>query len=266
MNKIGNYNDLPILAELYDLVPGYLNRTDRQFYVNLCQEIDGDILELGSGTGRILIPIAKKGYKITGLDLSENMLSVCRKKLSKYDDNIQNNVTLVQGSMTNFDLGKKFDLITIPFRAFQHLIERENQESGLRCVHKHLKDNGRLVFDVFHVDFNQIHNPKFKEESEDTPEFELENGFRLRRCNRVVEFHIEEQYNDVELIYYLTDKNGDTERFVHQFLMRYFLKVEIEQLLERCKLQVIEIFGNFDKSPLTEKSPEMIIVAEKKSG
>ncbi len=263
MKNIGDYNDLPILAELYDLVPMYQKRSDREFYLNLSRETKGQILEIGCGTGRILIPIAKEGLKITGLDLSENMLSVCREKLSKLDVETQNNATLVQGNMTDFDIQEKFDLITIPFRAFQHLITRDMQESCLKCVHNHLTDNGRLVFDTFHVDYSRINNPKFKEESEDTPEFELENGFKLRRCNRVVEFHVEEQYNDVELIYFLTDKKGNTERYVHQFPMRYFFRAEIENLLTSCGLRIIEIFGDLDKSPLSEKSPEMIIMAKK---
>ena len=264
MNKTGSYSSTPILYDLYDLVPAYQNRKDIDFYVNLCMVSRGNILELGCGTGRILIPIAKAGCQITGLDLSEHMLAKCQKKLSDLNDDQISNVTLIQSNMTEFDLGNKFDHIIIPFRAFQHLLEIKEQESCLKCVQKHLKDNGRLVFDIFNVDLSRVNNPKFKEITEDTPEFELENGFKLRRCHRVIEFHTKEQYNDVELIYYLTDKDGKTEKITHQFPMRYFIKTEIEQLLERCGLQIIEIYGNLDKSPLTDKSPEMIIVATRR--
>jgi len=70
MEKYAGYNDSPIFAELYDYVPGYKNRADRDFYLRYSQDYSGDILELGCGTGRILIPVAQTGCRIVGIDLS----------------------------------------------------------------------------------------------------------------------------------------------------------------------------------------------------
>ena len=263
MTKHGDYTDLPILAELYDLVPGYINRTDREFYLNLCKEVDGKILELGCGTGRILIPIAEAGKEITGLDLSEHMLSVCQKKLSLLDRDIQEKVNLIQGNMTNFSIDDQFNLVTIPFRAFQHLITVDDQLSCFKSIHHHLMANGLLIFDLFQVDLNIIKNRILNEEIEDFPEYELNDGRRLRRTHRVTAFNTEDQFNDVELIYYLTAKNGITERIIHAFPMRYFFRAEIEHLLDQCGFQIIHIYGDFDKSSLTENSLEMFFIAQK---
>ena len=77
MSKFGGYEDKPFLAELYDFVPAYSHRRDLDFYVDLCRSGGGKVLELGCGTGRLVLPIASAGLEIVGLDLSEYMLAKC---------------------------------------------------------------------------------------------------------------------------------------------------------------------------------------------
>ena len=84
MSKHGGYDDQPFLADLYDLVPGYASRRDLEFYLELCRSARGKVLELGCGTGRVLIPAAAEGVDIVGLDLSPHMLARCREKLAAY--------------------------------------------------------------------------------------------------------------------------------------------------------------------------------------
>ena len=81
---------------------------DIPFYVDYAKKCGGEVLELACGTGRILIPIAQEGMKITGLDASDEMLNVARNKINNLDDNIKNNIQLVHGDMSKFELNKKF--------------------------------------------------------------------------------------------------------------------------------------------------------------
>jgi ubiquinone/menaquinone biosynthesis C-methylase UbiE len=263
MANYGGYEDHPFLSELYDLVPGYTGRKDRDFFVKYCGKADGRILELGCGTGRILIPVAEAGCTITGLDLSEYMLARCRKKISALDSEVQKRITITQGNMADFNIDDTFHTAVIPFRAFQHLIDYKDQLSCLKNINRHLATGGRLIFDLFQVNLNVITKKITGEEIEDVPEYELPDGRKLRRTHRMIAYHRTEQYNDVEMIFYLTDKNGRTERLVQSFPMRYFFKYEIIYLLTLCGFKVVELFGNFDKSPLVDDSPEMIFVAEK---
>ena len=263
MNKHGGYDDSPILAELYDLVPGYINRPDREFYLEYCRSAAGKILELGCGTGRILIPAAEAGCNMTGLDKSEHMLAQCRKKLGQKSEDVRDRVRLIQGDMTDFALEELFELVIIPFRAFQHLISLDDQMSCLEKIHAHLAEKGKLIIDFFQVDPNRINNPAFSEEMKDFDQYELPDGRRLRRNHRVANFHPSEQYNDVELIYYLTGREGKTERIVHAFPFRYFFRYELEHLFARCHFKVINLYGDFDKSPLIDESNEMIFITEK---
>ena len=98
------YEDNTLTAEVYDLVPAYINRPDKEFYLQVAESVNGSILELGCGTGRILLPLAEQGCRITGLDISESMLAWCRHKLNSTTFGSIDHVRLVQGDMTEFRL------------------------------------------------------------------------------------------------------------------------------------------------------------------
>ncbi|MCP4569942.1 MAG: class I SAM-dependent methyltransferase [FCB group bacterium] len=263
MSKYGGYEDTPRLAELYDLVPMYNNRADRDFYLKQARSADGPVLELGCGSGRILIPCAKAGCDITGLDLSTHMLTSCRTKVENLPNEMRERVRLVQGSMVDFDLKGKYSLVTIPFRALQHIIGVEEQLAGLSCINRHLQMNGTLIFDVFQVDMKIMSRILSDKEIENTPEFKLPDGCRLRRTHRVVAVDSVNQFNNVEIIYYLTELSGEVRRYVQAFPFRYYFRFELEHLLARTGFKIVDLFGDFDESPLKEESPEMIFIAEK---
>ncbi len=263
MSRYGGYEDVPFEAEYYDVNPLYAGRPDVDFYLDAARSADGKILELGCGTGRILIPTAAAGCEIVGLDFSEHMLARCREKLKKQPAEVQARAGLVRGSMVDFDLKETFGLITTPFRSFQHLLSVEEQMSCLQCANRHLNNGGKLILDVFHVKPQLTYDPKFMVESEDIPEVEMPDGRKVRRCGRIVAYHRAEQVNDIELIYYVKYPNRKEQRLVQAFPFRYFFRYEVEHLLARCGFAVVELFGNYDRSPMTDESPEMIFVAQK---
>jgi len=263
MSRFGGYEDQPFVAEYYDFNPVYAERPDVEFYVDFARSAGGKVLELGCGTGRILIPTAAAGCEIVGLDISEYMLAKCREKLQKQPREVQERARLVRGNMTSFGLEETFRLITVPFRPFQHLISLEEHLACLCCVNRHLAQDGKFILDLFQTDARRMYDPVYAEESEGFSEVELPDGRKYRQTSRTVAFHRAEQYNDVEIIHYVTHRDGKTVRLVEAFPFRYFFRYEVEHLLARCGLRVVELFGNYDKSPLEDDSPEMIFVAEK---
>ena len=86
MSASGGYTNTTF-AYFYDHVVPYRDRPDVPFCVEMAKEADGDVLELGCGTGRILIPTARAGVPIFGLDLAKEMLAVCKKKLREDSQN-----------------------------------------------------------------------------------------------------------------------------------------------------------------------------------
>ena len=96
----GTHDEYAAVAEFYDYIVPYLNREDLDFYVDMAKESGGPVLEVGCGTGRILIPIARAGIEVTGLDLSPSMLALCRKKLSQEPAAVQTLTDAMLGSVT----------------------------------------------------------------------------------------------------------------------------------------------------------------------
>jgi SAM-dependent methyltransferase len=263
MTAESDYDSTDALAELYDAIPLYAGRADIEFYSAEARAATGLVLELGCGTGRILIPAARAGAEITGLDLSEKMLDRCRAKLAAEPVGVIERVGLVHSSMVNFSLGREFSLIIIPFRPFQHLLEVSDQLECLDAVRRHLVPGGRLIVDFFQVNPAAMQDPAWQEEREDMPETLLPDGRKVRRTFRIAAFHRERQVNDVEMFWYVRHPDGRTERIVWRTPLRYFFRYEVEHLLARAGLRLTALYGNFDRSPVQGDSPEMIFVAEK---
>lgn len=115
---------------------------DIPFWIDIAATYGDVILELGCGTGRVSVPLAKAGFDVTGLDISESMLSVAKTKSP--------HVNWVQGDARKFDLNQQFSLILFPYNAMQHLYPDEIK-SCLRSVRQSLKPNGRFVIDISNV-------------------------------------------------------------------------------------------------------------------
>ncbi len=249
------------VAEYYDYLPIVAGRRDIEFYLDYAQRQGDPVLELGCGTGRVLLRLAQEGHSVVGLDLSEAMLARCRAKLESEPPDLRRRLRLVHANMTSFDLGEKFRLVIIPFRPFQHLLEVEEQLACLHSVARHLAPGGRLILDFFHTDPRRMHDPVFLEESPPHAGAALPDGRTVTLTERVRAFHRAEQRNDVEMFYHVLHPDGRAERLVFAFTVRYFFRYEVEHLLARCGFRVVELFGDFDRSPLADASPEMVFVA-----
>src|SRR5262245_35858109 len=103
---------------------------DVAFYLDCARRFGRPVLELATGTGRVLIPLAKAGYEVVGLDAAPAMLEVARAKLGR-EPELAARVALVEGDMRDFSLGRRFPLTLIPARAFQHVVEPEDQRRTL---------------------------------------------------------------------------------------------------------------------------------------
>lgn len=93
---------------------------DIPFYLQHARQCGSPILELACGTGRVLIPLAKAGFEMYGVDFSENMLAVCHRKVM--ENGVADRVHLSRADMASFDLPRKdFAFVYIPVRSFMHL-------------------------------------------------------------------------------------------------------------------------------------------------
>jgi len=255
-----------LIADLYDFVAPYRARPDIDFYVDAAKGANGPVLEVGCGTGRVLIPTARAGVDIVGLDLSPDMLGVCRQRLESEPAAVQSRAQLVQADMREFNPSKTFKLVTIPFRPFQHLMTVADQLACLASIRRHLPDDGLLIFDLFNPSLDALVNGPLGEELELEPEFSTPDERRVVRRDKAVSRDRFNQVNQHELLYYVTYPDGREERLVQAFALRYLFRFEAEHLLARAGFEVEHLYGGFDKSAYGSKYPgELIFVARKRA-
>jgi SAM-dependent methyltransferase len=134
----GRHYDL--MHDNFYLLPNFA-KLDLSFWIDLANQYGDPVLELCCGTGRIALPLAEKGWQVTGIDLSESMLEEARKKSSR--------VEWIKSDIRNFEIGKKFSLIIFSINSICHLLNIEDVESCFQCVKKHLNTEGIFVIDMF---------------------------------------------------------------------------------------------------------------------
>ena len=187
---------------------------------------------------------------------------MCRKRLASEPADVQSKVQLVLADMRDFSFSRKFKLITIPFRAFQHLTTSAGQLACLENVRRHLADGGVLILDLFNPSLDALVNRPTGEELDEGPEFYTTDGRRIIRRFRTVAPDRFQQVNQVELIYYVRHPDEREERLVHSFAMRYLFRFEAEHLLARAGFEVEHVYAGFDKSAYGSSYPgELILVA-----
>jgi ubiquinone/menaquinone biosynthesis C-methylase UbiE len=137
--------------------------SDVAFYERLAHETGGPLLELACGTGRIALAFAEQGLDITGVDISDGMLTVARRKAARRPGSVRDRLTLITQDMTELNLGRRFGFVFVPARSFQHLLTIDDQRKSLEAIRRHLEPTGRLVLHVFDPRLDLLIDPNIKQ-------------------------------------------------------------------------------------------------------
>jgi len=244
-----DFNDLYWDGQHYDLQNrDYVN--DIPFYLRKARQYSEPVLELACGTGRITIPIAEQGIDITGLDISEPMISYAKKKAK------EKNVTVgwVKADCRNFKLDRKFNLIFFPFNSIAHLHDLESIKSCFYCVKMHLKDEGRFIIDIFNPRLDIL----IRDSSMRYPvaEYPDPNGKGTVVITENNLYDTSTQINRIKWYY----KIGSEPEVMKELNMRIFYPQEIDVLLHYNGFKIEDKFGDYDETPFTSTSPKQVIV------
>ncbi len=232
---------------------------DLDFYLGLAREFGGPVLELACGTGRVLLPLARAGYEVMGVDLSPHMLEVADRKLASEPREVRSRVRLVEDELARFDLGRRFALILIPARSFQFLLTREDQRRCLAACARHLWSEGRLVLDVFNPRLSRV-----VAGAEDLKnEFPGPEG-EVLRVGGTAEYDQGEQMLHDQVWTERLTPDGPQRLGEEELRLRYFFRYEVEWMLEACGFEVEALYGDFDRTPFTAESPEILPVARRR--
>jgi SAM-dependent methyltransferase len=243
-------------ARYYDLSPE--NPDDIPFYEQRIPFPGARILELGCGTGRVLVPLAEKSGYILGVDISEAMLSVCCQKLAEkgiptYRAEAQ------QGEITDLELGTRFDLIIAPFRVFQTL-ETDREVSGFfRTIWNHLSEDGTAILNVGRpsVDRDRIRNEWVTEVERLRWEVPFEGG-RVTLHDRRPRMDREKLVLYPELVYRHYEEDRLVDEAVLKIAMRCYYPDELPSLIADQGFLIVNRWGGYAGEPYGE-GPELIV-------
>lgn len=246
-------------VEYYDPTYAALrgNIGDIGFYRALAVRCGAPVLELGCGTGRVLLPIASDGLACTGIDRSEPMLAALRRKAAAAGIP---GVRAVCAPMQSFDLpGDRFALVFAAFRGFQHLLTVEDQLACLERVRRHLATGAAFAFDVFAPRFERLdvlEEPEMEDARfRDAAGAEVVRYASIRRDPARQLIHVDFRFAPAGG----TPAATPAARF--STTLRYFFRYELEHLLARAGFDRVELYGGFDGRPWDSVSGETVVVA-----
>jgi SAM-dependent methyltransferase len=259
MSDANAYYTEPLAVETYDLFVNCAGAItgDVAFYLECAREFGEPVLELGCGTGRVLIELAKAGHEVTGLDLSATMLAVAQERVAR-DPKAARRVRLAQGDMTHFDLGQKFALVLIPARAFHHVVDATDQRAALNCIRTHLNRGGHLVIDLFDPRLDLL----TPDGAAPPREVREADGVKVTRRVESRELDFVRQVMTERLVIE-REENGRITRQETRWSLRWMMRQEMAYLLELCGFEVVAEYSDFKRSP-PAYGKEQIWVARKR--
>jgi SAM-dependent methyltransferase len=223
------------------------------------QRTGGPLLELGCGTGRTLIPLARSGFQVTGVDMSPEMLRIAEAKARTA--RVTKRVNLIEGSYSDAPLEGTFAFAYIVMNTFLHLLSQEDQLRALGHWREHLAPSGLLLIDVFHPDVSAlaeldgrlVHDHTWTDPA---------NGLSIMKWV-TTEVDLARQMMHVTMIYDEISADGELRRNLVPYDIRYLWRYEAELLLDKAGFELEAIYGDWDLSPFESASDRMILLARR---
>jgi SAM-dependent methyltransferase len=245
-------------AELYDY-EYRRRRADIAFYRGLASGLlggPGRILDLGCGSGRLSLALARDGHQVVGLDQSEAMLDRLGARLAKAPPAVQQRVVTAQGDLRMFDLGLSVPLAFAAFNVVEHLYTRSEVVAWLLCVARHLEPGGHLAFDVQMPDLAWL--------LRDSSRRWARTRFTHPRTGQKLVYSTNHDYDPVSQIavirIYYEPADGRGRGRVVKLTQRKFFPAELETLLWAGGFELVQRYGDFQGQPLDGAAESQVIV------
>jgi len=244
------------LADIYDNFVQV--NFDIPFFLNAAKECQGEVLELMSGTGRVSIPLAEVGIKLTCVDMSADMLSVLRRKL----ESRQLSVEIHQANVCELDLGRQFKLILLPFNSFAEILSAEDQLKALKRIFQHLQPGGIFIC--------TLHNPHIRKKSVDG-QLHLWGNYPLLEKDGTLLFWVTQHFdpggyivNGIEFFEEYDASGILLSKRIVEFSFSLISKEVFEEMAQSVGFKIKTLYGNYSCEEFSdEKSPYLIWLLQK---
>ena len=246
-------------ADQYDLFYGdkdYKSECDllEQAFKRYSNEPVHTILDLGCGTGNHSIPLARRGYKVHGVDLSKNMLAHAVEKTQQ--ETIKFPPVFSQGDVRSVDLGKQFDAVLLMFAVLGYQLTNEDVLVSLRTVRNHLKPGGLFIFDVWYGPAVLAIRP-----SDRVKVIPTQDGKVIRSASGTLD--VNRQLAEVRYQIWRISGEHLVSETEESHTMRFFFNMELSLFLSECelKLESLTAFPSMD-CPADETTWNVLGVAK----
>jgi SAM-dependent methyltransferase len=245
------------LVSLYDLEHADYD-ADLDVYSEFARRGELPSLELGVGSGRVALHLARMGLHVTGIDTSPRMLARLEAQLDPVTAPL---LRLREADMRDFDLrGEKFDLVYCALSTFEHLLTPADQLAALRCVAKHLAKGG-----VFVAQLRPLLGDDWS--TEPAPLRLAWTRTDARTGETVTKLSSSVASPSRQLITYTSfyDRiaaDGSVRRRVAEVTLRRTGRFEMESLMREAGLRLANLYGDTGLSPYEDDSDTMLVVAE----
>ena len=244
------------IAPYYDLDYGD-HVLDLGFYLNFAKRTGSPILELGVGTGRVALTLARAGYQVVGLDSSPRMLELCNQKLT---GSLRDRLSLIQGDFREFDLMQRFKMVFSAANTFAHITDGKGQELVLEAVRRHLEPQGILILDLDNPEVMFLNEGGSSGLLLDWVRPSLRSkGYIIKLVNGWKE--PEKQLKHITFMYDEVGEDSVVRRTIASFPLRYSYRSEMDLLFKHAGYQIDAVYGSYDLDEYTAHSERMIFVA-----
>ena len=226
----------------------------------LAAEYGDPLLELGCGTGRVLVPLAAAGHTISGVDISRTLMDGAAHKLAQHK--LASRATLVQADLRAFDLARRdFAFAFCTSNTLMHFVTADEQLEVLRNTWRHLRPGGHLFIDLFNPDIPRLLAINGVLELADQW-VDNQTGAEVQKWS-VRTIDLAEQLQETLFIYEETFADGRSRRTNCPFTLRFLWRSEAELMLRLAGFLVEDVWGDFDGSPYLSESEHLILLARK---
>ena len=246
-------------ARFYDAIHGE-QRDDAGLWLSYAGRTDRPVLEVGCGTGRIALELARAGHTVVGVDPSPAMLAVARQRAE--DDALE--VEFIEGRAIDLALEEgHYGLALLPADVFLYCADAEEQVATLGQLARALQFNGLLAVDLpgpalwLDATTNGQALLVFSGETQSGERFD---------AWQVHEDDLASQTRWLRVSYEQTGEDGRVRRWQSEHHLRYVYRFEIELLLSLAGLALLDVYGDYDLGPLTNESDRMIVIARRLKG
>lgn len=239
------------LAQLYDILFGDINE-DLEFYKYFIKNNSGIALEIGSGTGRLILNYLSIGLHVDGLEKSIDMINICVQKAKTL--NLQ--PLIYNQELENLSINKKYKTVFLPLYIFQNLLSKDKAINSLKNIYKILDTNGQILISIFKT--NLKYNSKSWEVTnitrDNNSEVILSEFVRNDKSERIQHKHIKHE------IYF---NNILKETLLSQISFKHYSKSELNIMLKQAGFKNIQIFGDYTLQKVTSENNIYIFSATK---